>query len=68
MIIPSPRPSLLLETIEQARRDGVIDREMARAMRHCTAPRCAHSVPTIVLRQGEPCCARCWAEQAQSES
>lgn len=70
MIIKSPQPSNLLAAIEEARRDGIIDQEMAQAMRLATAPRCApHGEPTVVLRRNKPCCARCWVEeQKQTEA
>lgn len=58
----SPRSSILLEIIEDAQRDGVLDQETARVMRLAAAPRCRHGVPTVVLRNNRPCCARCWQE------
>lgn len=63
-IITSPRPNNLLAAIEEARRDGIIDQEMAQAMRLATAPRCTpHGEPTVVLRQNKPCCGACWVER-----
>jgi hypothetical protein len=65
MHIPSPQPSRLLEVVEEAWRDGELGPVTVYVMRKLIAPRCEHNIPTVVLKDEKPVCARCWEEGKQ---